>query len=188
MLYPPSAWHRLTGRYDPALPGTTVTLGQSGSTGSAYQTASHLWTCTLRSDQLPLTVLGRHSRRRNQVPKVVRREQRQTHPGVGHEPMARQPSPVQGVLPLFDPLLGCPSTIVESHHSFGASRHVVTMKPTRGNSSPLRHSRYMVPTLSTIPKVVVCTGLLRRNRSYPVERSQGIAVRQPYGVEDFLQA
>ena len=38
--------------------------------------------------------------------------------------MARQPSPVQRVLPLLDPLLGCPSTIVETHHSFGASRHV----------------------------------------------------------------
>ena len=32
----------------------------------------------------------------------------QSHP-VGHEPMARQPSPVQGVLALLDPLLGCPS-------------------------------------------------------------------------------
>ena len=38
--------------------------------------------------------------------------------------MARQPSPVQRVLALLDPLLGCPATIVESHHSFGASRHV----------------------------------------------------------------
>ena len=56
---------------------------------------------------------------------------RDTHP-VGHEPMARQPSPVQRVLPLLDPLLGW-----RPHHSFGAT---VTMKPTRGNSSPLCHS------------------------------------------------
>ena len=37
------------------------------------------------------------------VPKVIRQnEQRQSHP-VGHELMARQPSPVQGVLALLDP-------------------------------------------------------------------------------------
>ena len=30
--------------------------------------------------------------------------------------MARQPSSVQRVLALFDPLHGCPSTIVETHH------------------------------------------------------------------------
>ena len=62
--------------------------------------------------------------------------------------MARQPSPVQRVLTLLDPLLGCPTTIVETHHSFGASRHIVTMKPTRGNSSPLCHS-----TLATTRRV-----------------------------------
>ena len=116
-------------------------------------------TCTLRSDQC-LTALGRHSRRR-QVPKVVRQnEQRQTHP-VGHEPMARQPSPVQGVLALFDPLLGCPSSIVETHHSFGASRHVRDDEAhPREQLSPMplhlgHHPPCMVPTLSTIPKVVV---------------------------------
>ena len=35
--------------------------------------------------------------------------------------MAGQPSPVHALL---DPLLGCPASIVETHHSFGASRHV----------------------------------------------------------------
>ena len=51
-------------------------------------------TCTLRSDQC-LTAVGQ-TQPAKEVPKVVRQnEQRQTHP-VGHEPMTRQPSPVQG--------------------------------------------------------------------------------------------
>ena len=52
------------------------------------------------------------------------RQRKSTHQVMGRVAMARQPSPVQRVLPLFDPLLGCPTTIVESHYSFGASRHV----------------------------------------------------------------
>ena len=38
--------------------------------------------------------------------------------------MAGQPSPVQGVLALFDPLLGSAPPIVEVHYPFRASRHV----------------------------------------------------------------
>ena len=64
-------------------------------------------------------------------------------------------------LPLFDPLLGCPSTIVETHHSFGARRHVRDDEAhPREQLSPMplhlrHHPPNTVPTLSTIPEVVV---------------------------------
>ena len=94
------------------------------SPGVPHQTASHLDQLDLHAPQRPVLDRLGQTQPAKEVPKVVRQdEQRQTHP-VGHEPMARQPSPVEGVLALLDPLLGCPSTIVETHHSFGASRHV----------------------------------------------------------------
>ena len=110
--------------------------------------------------------------------------------------MARQPSPVQGVLPLLDPLLGCPSSIVETHQSFGASRHVrddEAYPREQLSSIPLHlghHPPSTVPTLSTIPKVIVSDyWMLRRptHRSYQQGSDlvlQHFVARQPYGVED----
>ena len=59
---------------------------------------------------------------------------------VGHEPVAGEPGPVQGVLALFDPLLRSTSAIVEMDYPLGASRHVGDDEATRGNSSPRCHS------------------------------------------------
>ena len=122
--------------------------------------------------------------------KVVRQgEQRQTHP-VGHEPMARQPSPVQRLLPLLDPLLGCPSTIVETRTTpSGPAVMFVTMKPTRGNkprwrdvSLPIAIPRHLghhppsaVTTPGTIPKVVVL-GSLDSPAASPQEITRRCAV------------
>ena len=113
--------------------------------------------------------------------KVVRQgEQRQTHP-VGHEPMARQPSPVQRLLPLLDPLLGCPSTIVEPYHSFGASRHVRDDEAhPREQPSPIprhlgHHPPSAVTTPGTIPKVVVL-GSLDSPAASPQEITRRCAV------------
>ena len=56
--------------------------------------------------------------------KVVRQgEQRQTHP-VGARTYGTTAESSSARTPLLDPLLGCPSTIVDTDHSFGASRHV----------------------------------------------------------------
>ncbi len=114
--------------------------------------------------------------------KVVRQDQqRQTHP-VGHESVARQPSPVQRVLPLLDPPLGCPSTIVETYHSFGASRHVRDDEAhPREQLSPMprhlgHHPPSTVTTPGTIPKVVVL-GSLDSPAASPQEITRRCAVR-----------
>ena len=102
--------------------------------------------------------------------KVVRQdEQRQTHP-VGHESVARQPSPVQRVLPLLDPPLGCPSTIVERTTPSGPAVMFVTMKPTRGNNSPLCHA-----TLATTHRARCQLPARYQNSSYRITgRSAGL--------------
>ena len=65
-------------------------------------------------------------------PRLYASEQRQTHPVRWHDSRVQLP---------FDPLLGCPSTIVELRTTpSGPAVMFVTMKPTRGNSSPLCHS------------------------------------------------
>ena len=81
----------------------------SQTSGVPHQTASHLDQLDLHAPQRPVPDRLGQTQPAKEVPKVVRQnEQRQSHP-VGHEPLARQPSPVQGVLPLLDPLLGCPA-------------------------------------------------------------------------------
>ena len=109
-------------------------LGQleDQSPGVPYQTASHLDQFDLHTPQRPVLDRLGQTQPAKEVPKVVRQnEQRQTHP-VGHEPMARQPSPVQGVLPFFDPLL---ASLYHCRNALPAVMFV-TMKPTRGNSRP----------------------------------------------------
>ena len=98
---------------------------------------------------------------------------------IGHEPMAGQPSPVQGVLPLFDPLLGCPTTIVEMHYPFRASRHVrddeahpreqLSLAPFH----PGHHSPRTFPTPGLIPKVVVSDHRLGRRPSHRPPEQRG---------------
>ena len=57
----------------------------------------------LRRDQLR-KASGRPSRRK-EVPQAVGQHEQEQPCMVGHEPVAREPGPVQGVLPLLDPLL-----------------------------------------------------------------------------------
>ena len=160
-FYSPSAWRRRqpadTIQHSLEQPSRNRHLGQQKDQPPRvpHQTASHLDQLDLHAPQQPvLDHLGQTQPAR-EVPKVVRQdEQRQTHP-VGHEPMARQPSPVQRVLALLDPLLGCPSTIVETHHSFGASCHVRDDEAhPREQLSPMPlHLGHHSPC--TVPKFVV---------------------------------
>jgi len=58
-----------------------------------------------------------------------------------HKIMTRKPRPVQGVLTFLNPLLGCASVVVELYHNLlDFHRRFVTMKLTRGKSSPACHS------------------------------------------------
>ena len=116
----------------------------------------------------------------------------------GHEPMAGQPSPVQGVLALFDPLLGSAPPIVEMHYPFRASRHVrddeahpreqLTLVPFHLG----HHSPSTVPAPGLIPKVVVSDHwTLRRPAHRPPEQRgdpplQHLVAGEPYSVKDLL--
>ena len=54
---------------------------------------------------------------------------------VGHEPVAGQPGPAQGILSLLDPLLSSASAIVEVYHTFRLGRQVALL--SLDDSSPI---------------------------------------------------
>ncbi len=58
------------------------------------------------------------------------------------ETMAGKACPVDGVFALLDVLLGRAATIVEPGDALGWQHRLVTMKPTRGYSSPGRHATF----------------------------------------------
>src|SRR5262249_18117052 len=68
-----------------------------------------------------------------QIAEVVGYDPEQQADLVGREPMAREPGPVGRGLALLDPLLRRPALVVEADD---VPVKVVTMKPTRGKSSP----------------------------------------------------
>ena len=99
------------------------------------------------------------------VPRMYTRMNRDRRTRLATNRWADSPSPGQRVLPLLDPLLRCPASIVESHHSFGASRHVRHGEAHPGNSSgpmPL-HLGYHTPS-------AVCRGVGARSIRHPSVR------------------
>lgn len=75
----------------------------------------------------------------HEVGEVVRRSVKLEPNRVILELSARQPGPLDSVFALLDPLLSRVPVIVEDDDPFGGRLRLVTMKPTRGYSSPECH-------------------------------------------------
>ena len=86
----------------------------------------------LQARQRP--VLDRLGRRQcsQEITEVVGESMQLKPHGIGGERPARQPRPPDGSLAFLDPLLRRPALVVKGDNVLGRSRHVVTMKPTRG--------------------------------------------------------
>ena len=110
--------------------------------------------------------------------------------------MAREPSPIEGVFPLFNPLLCCASAIVEADYSL---RWIAQVGYDEAYSweqfslMPLHlghHSSRNIPTLGLINEVVIRDdGLLRGSLGRPYQQVSYFPLkhfvrRKSYGVAD----
>ena len=110
--------------------------------------------------------------------------------------MAREPSPIEGVFPLFNPLLCCASAIVEADYSL---RWIAQVGYDEAYSweqfslMPLHLGHYSsrnIPTLGLINEVVIRDdGLLRGPLGRPYQQVSYFLLkhfvrRKPYGVAD----
>ena len=115
---------------------------------------------------------------------------------ISHELMAREPSPIEGVFPLFNPLLCCASAIVEADYSL---RWIAQVGYDEAYSweqfslMPLHLGHYSsrnIPTLGLINEVVIRDdGLLRGPLGRPYQQVSYFLLkhfvrRKPYGVAD----
>ena len=99
-----------------------------------------LYQLLAQAGQRPRLGRLRHRQCAHEIAEVVRQGMKLKAHRVGREGAARQPRPLDRVLAFLDPLLARAASIMEATMPLGERARLLTMKPTRGYSSPGCHS------------------------------------------------
>jgi hypothetical protein len=100
------------------------------------QSSAGLEQALLEARERPILDGDRQDEPAEEVAEVVGDDAEEQPDLVGPEAVTRQPGPVGGRLALLDPPLGGAPLVIEADEARFVPVKVVTMKPTRGNSSP----------------------------------------------------
>ena len=160
----------------------------------AHQPSAHLDESRLNACQGPALYRFWQSQPSEEVAQIVGQdEQRQPHL-ISHELMARESSPIEGVLPLFYPLLRRTPAIVEADYSFRWIVEVGDDEPDPGQQLSLMpfhlsdHPSRNTPALGLVGEnVIEDDGLFSRPLSRPYQQVRNfplkhLVCREPYGI------